>query len=132
MRAIADLVNAEKIYDSGLDSVIIRRYDAGIVGGRTLDVTGFPDEVIKAGHALIYEADSDTYKPMPVADGKYSELPAKHSYCGINVSSISVDKPFAAILTVGEVNDKAVAYEFTEEMKEAIIKVLPGIMFTHD
>lgn len=132
MGAIADITNGEKIYDSGLDSVVIRRYDAGIIGGRTLDVTDFPDNVIKAGHAIIYEAATDTYKPMPVKDGKYSTLPESHTYAGILVASIVAKKPFAAILTVGEINDKAVAYEFTEEMKEAIIKALPGIMFTHD
>lgn len=132
MGAIADITNGEKLYDSGLDSVVIRRYDAGIIGGRTLDVANFPDDVIKAGHAIIHETATDTYKPMPVEAGKYSTLPGGHTYAGILVASILTSKPFAAILTVGEVNEKAVAYEFTTAIKEAIVKVLPGIMFTHD
>ena len=132
MGAKADIINGEVLYDSGLDPVIIRRYNAGVTGGRTLDCTDFPDKTISAGHAIIYEESTDTYKPMPVADGKYSALPGSHIYAGILVGSIPADKPFAAIMTVGEVNDKAVKYQFTAEMKEAIIKAFPGIMFTHD
>lgn len=132
MGAIANLTNGEKLYDSGLDSVIIRRYNAGVTGGRTLDVTGFPDDVVCAGHPIIHEAATDTYKPFPVADGKFSALPGSHAYAGVLVASIPVDKPFAAIMTVGEVNDEAVKYKYTEEMKEAVVKAFPGIMFAHD
>lgn len=133
MGAIADIINGEKLYDSGLDTVIIRRYNAGITGGRTLDCTGFPDKVVPAGHAIIYDEATDTYKPFPVEEGKYaSEMPGSYKYAGINVSSKPVEEPFAAIMTVGEVNDEAVKYKFTEDMKEAIVKALPGIMFSHD
>lgn len=132
MYSKADLIKGEKLFDSGLDSVIIRRYDAGVTGGRTLDCTGFPDNVVPAGHALIYEESTDTYKPFPVKEGKYDTMPDSHKYAGIMVASKSVDEPFAAILTVGEVNDMAVKYKFTDEMKEAIVKAFPGIMFSHD
>lgn len=132
MGAIADITNGEKLYDSGLDSVIIRRYNSGITGGRTLDVTGFPDDIITAGHVIIHEPATDTYKPMPIKDGKYDSLPASHNYVGILVASIETKKPFAAIMNVGEVNDKAVKYEINATMLEAINKALPGVMFTHD
>lgn len=128
----ADIINGEKLYDSGLDSVIIRRYNAGVTGGRTLDCTGFPDPVVPAGHAIIYEEATDNYKPFPVKEGKYDSMPASHVYAGIMVASKPVEEPFAAIMTVGEVNDEAVKYKFTDEMKEAIVKAFPGIMFSHD
>lgn len=132
MGAIADVTNTEQLYDSGLDAVIIRRCVACVVGGRTLDVNGFPDAVIRSGHVIIHDPDTDTYKPMPVADGKYSSLPGSHEYAGVLRASISSEKPFASIMTVGEVNDVAVKYEYTDQMLKDIKAALPGLMFTHD
>lgn len=130
--AIADLISKERMYDDGMDAVVIRRYNAGITGGRTLDMTGFPDDVVRAGHIVIYDTETGDFKPMPVQEGAYAALPAKHEYVGIVVASKPADKPFVAIMTVGEVNDSASVYPFTDELKKEIVSVLPGIMFTHD
>lgn len=130
--AIADLIYGEKVYDDGMDSVVIRRYNAGVTGGRTLNMDGFPDDVVRAGHIVIYDTETGDYKPMPVQEGKYASLPAKHEYSGIVVASKPSDKPFVAIMTVGEVNETACTYAPTDEIKEAVKKAFPGIMFTHD
>lgn len=42
MGATANLASELQVITSGLDSVVIRRYGAGIIGGRTLDVSGYP------------------------------------------------------------------------------------------
>lgn len=51
---------------TGNDSIVIVDNFQSIRGGRTLDVTGFTPEVIRAGHLIIQDDDSGEYKPMPV------------------------------------------------------------------
>lgn len=50
----------------GNDSIVIVDNLETIAGGRTLDVTGFTPEVIKAGHLIIQPTAGGEYKPMPV------------------------------------------------------------------
>ena len=66
MGAKADLVNEQETILTGMDSIVIRNYLGGIMNGRTLDMTGFKQSVIKAGHIVIRDTENDTYKPMPV------------------------------------------------------------------
>ena len=63
MGATANLASELQVITSGLDSVVIRRYGAGIIGGRTLDVSGYP-----------YGADAglSTLANPPAASGKSS------------------------------------------------------------
>lgn len=65
--ATADLNNTGTQIDLGNDSIVIVENLETIPGGRTLDVTGFTPEVIKAGHMVIHETSTDEYKPMPLA-----------------------------------------------------------------
>jgi hypothetical protein len=51
---------------NGKDSIVIIDNFQSIRGGRTLDTTGFPDDVIQAGHVIIEETSSKNMKPMPV------------------------------------------------------------------
>lgn len=57
-------VNAREQVTFGLDSITIQKFIAGIKGGRILDVTGFPLDVILAGHVIITK--DGVYKPMPL------------------------------------------------------------------
>jgi hypothetical protein len=38
-----------------MDAIVIRKYIAGIAGGRTLDVSNYPLDIISAGHVVIRE-----------------------------------------------------------------------------
>lgn len=52
----------------GYDSIVIKKHITDIEGGRTLDMTGYPENVLYAAHVIIStEAEGvKTYKPMPV------------------------------------------------------------------
>lgn len=136
MGAQANL-NKEGLHiDSGNDSIVIRNYVAGIKGGRTLDMTGFPSNIqcIKAGHVVIRSKTDETlYKPMPVkGDGSgYESLPADCDYAGVVVASRPADCPIVGIMYAGEVNDVASPYP-VKEIAAAIKAALPDLHFMHD
>lgn len=92
----------------GEDSVVIQKYISGIKGGRTLDVTGFAENVIKAGHVIIVKEGK--YMPMPVSGEAYAALPEGAAYAGVLYRSVLAAKPAASIMTWGEVNAVAVPY----------------------
>ena len=111
-----------RVISPGLDSVVIRHYVAGIVGGRTLDVSGFPEKVIKAGHVIIRDKVNDIYKPT---------LPGDHEYVGVLRSTVTADCPTAAIMYSGEVNDVASPYP-VDTIKTALLAAVPTLVFKHD
>ena len=121
-----------EVFNDGNDSIVIRRVGACIIGGRTLDLTGFLEKVVKAGHILIREIETDTWKPLSVSNGAYNTLPTGHEYVGILKASISADMPFAAIMYEGEVNDVASPYPLTDALKTTLKAALPGLYFKHD
>lgn len=136
---------------SGNDSVVIRKYIAGVHGGRTLDVSGFEGTNIPAGFVIIKkEVDGNVvYQPMPVipavpakpAQGetpavaaqpaKYGTLPAGASYVGILKSTIPVNEPAAAIMTAGVVNSALLPYPMTDILT-AFKSACPNIIFEQD
>lgn len=113
----------------GDDSIVIQKYISGIKGGRTLDVTGFAENVIKAGHVIIVKEGK--YMPMPVADGKYAALPEGAAYVGVLYRSILAAKPAASIMTWGEVNAVAVPYAM-DTILAAFKTACPHIDFIKD
>ena len=136
MGAKTNLVNEPTKIITGIDSIVIRQYNGGIMGGRTLDMTDFKEDVIKAGHMVIRTLDEDNkdyiYKPMPVQDGAYKDLPAKHEYVGVVVCSKPASEPLVGIMDDGRVNDKAMPYPFTDAMRTAVKSALPNLIFEHD
>ena len=54
-------VSKSETYDSGKESVIIRNYVNGIMGGVVLDLTGFSGEFIQCGHIIIRGTTSGEY-----------------------------------------------------------------------
>lgn len=135
MGAKANLVNEKTKIVTGIDSVVIRQYIGGITGGRTLDMTDFKGDVIKAGHLVIRVADGDggyTYKPMPVDGKAYKALPASHEYVGVVVCSKPTNEPLVGIMDDGRVNDKAMPYPLTSEVMKAVKAALPKLIFEHD
>ena len=113
----------------GDDSVVIQKYISGIKGGRTLDVTGFAEAVIKAGHVIIVK--DGVYSPMPVSSGKYATLPSGAAYAGVLYRSIPTAKPAASIMTWGEVNANAVPYAM-DTILAAFKTACPHIDFIKD
>lgn len=124
-----DLVEKKQIV-FGEDSIVIQKWISGIKGGRALDVTGFADSVIKAGHVIITDGKG-VYKPMPVSGDAYAELPSGHSYAGVLYRTILTKQPAASIMTWGEVNSVAVPYAMTSIM-DAFKTACPHIDFIKD
>ena len=102
--------------DTTNDSVVIVKHLEGIVGGRTLDVTGFADTEISAGHVIIEETATKVLKPLPVT----GTLPADHTYKGILVASLSVDNAQAAVMVRGTVNEAYCKYAVPAAAKTAL------------
>ncbi|GIM60084.1 hypothetical protein CAPN008_01340 [Capnocytophaga canis] len=129
--AVATLNRQTESFADGMDNIVITNYLDGIRGGRTLNLTGFTEEVVKAGHIIIKEASSGDYKPMPVSGGNYASLPGGHSYAGVLVASITKNKPFAGIMTRGTVNINAVPFGMTSILT-AVKTALPLVDFRND
>lgn len=134
MGAQANLNNEGMRIDSANDSIVIRKYGSGIVGGRTLDMTDFPSDLkcIRAGHVVIRSKNDETiYKPMPVKDGAYQTLPSDFEYVGVVVATKPVDYPLVGIMYAGEVNDVASPYP-VDSIKADMKTALPGLVYMHD
>lgn len=132
MGAIADMTRQNAEFSDGNDSIVIRRQGGMIAGGRTLDMSEFPFDTVRAGHIIIHETETDTYRPLGVANGAYSALPTGHTYSGVLFASIHRRRPFAAIMYDGEVNDIASPYPLTDSIKSALKTAFPSLYFMHD
>ena len=122
-------LNSEKsTVDTSRDSIVIAKVFETLVGGRSLDVTGFAPAVIKAGHVVIKETATGVYKPMPVDDAAYAALPSGHTIEGVVIASTMTNRAMVGILVRGTVNEVASPYPVTAAMKTA----LPLIRFTQD
>jgi hypothetical protein len=62
---------------------------------------------------------------------EYASLPADHTYAGILIASIPVNKPFAGIMVRGTVNVNACPFDMTTILS-AVKTALPLIVFTSD
>ncbi|MCR5697762.1 MAG: hypothetical protein K6G73_12385 [Marinilabiliaceae bacterium] len=127
----ADLSGNRKTIVFGDDHVVIPKYIAGIAGGRTLDVTGITDTYLKAGHVIIRQTSTGTYKPLGVTSGAYVALPEGHTYAGILATTVLTSNPSAPIMTNGQVNETASPYPVAS-IKAAIVAALPTIQFVKD
>lgn len=130
---VANLVNGSESYMDGDDSIVIVENMEQYRGGRTLDVTGFTPDIIKAGHVIIKEDAAEVYKPMPLNVGgdAYAALPASHSYVGVLAATIRKARPFASIMVRGTVNPTAAPFGMSSIL--AAFKVaVPHILFRAD
>lgn len=133
--AVADLKTKSTEVVSGIDNIVIVNYFDGLRGGRTLDVSDYPLDVIQAGHLIIKKSDG-SYAPMPVAKtsdeyDKYGSLPDSAEYAGYLVATITKDKPFAAVMVRGTVNPKAAPFDLSTVL-EAVKAALPLIDYQED
>lgn len=117
--ATANLTSSSSV-DTTNDSVVIVENLEGIPGGRTLDVTGFADDEISAGHVIIRSDNAPKdYKPLPVS----GTLPANHTYKGYLVGSLKKSNPQAAIMYAGTVNEAYCKYPIPTGAKTALNRV---------
>lgn len=139
----------EAVDFGGFDSIVIVKHGADIPGGRTLDVTGFPLNVIKASHVVITDGKG-VYKPFPVkqkmnsatpvvdTEGnpvyEYGSLPETFSICGMVYRSVLKSAPAVSILTQGIVNDVVMKEQYIElgAIAAQFKTACPDITFTHD
>lgn len=116
----------------GFGNEVIRSYIDTIKGGVVLDVTDYTEEYIQAGHLIIRDSETQkTYKPMPVSGEAYDSLPAGYEYAGVLIATIPTDEAFAAVLTIGEVNEKLIPYPISS-IKSDVKAALPTINWAQD
>ena len=111
--AIVNLTSNGPVLDTGKDNIVIVDNFKSKRGGASLDVTGFTNPVIRAGHVVIKQTSNGEFKPMPTnsAGTAYGSLPAGHTYYGIVINSVLTERPFVGILLSGTVNHKVVDAE---------------------
>lgn len=127
-------------FADGYDSIIIPSYFDGKVGGVALDVTGFSQPSIRAGHVIIRETATGEYKPMPVtgsgASRAYDSLPAGHTYAGHAVQSVMTNKAAVGVLDRGKVNhlvvDPAAGVYDMSGILSALKTALPLVQYKGD
>jgi len=122
MGVVASLNDEKKSFDTGNDTIVVPRVFETVIGGRTLDTTGYTPEVIKAGSVVIKEDATGNHKPMPVnvAMDAYAALPGGHSYVGVVISTVETKKPFVGICVRGTVNEVASPYPLTTGIKTGL------------
>lgn len=127
MLTTASLNRDNYLIDDGNDYKVIVRDLADVPGGRTLDMTGWTDDVVRAGHIIKYNSATEVYSPLAVSSGDYVSLDTNEEYIGVLKATVLKDKPFAAIMTMGEVNAAASPYPVTSTIKAGLpaIKFLP-------
>ena len=118
------------IVDDGNDGKVIIRDLADIPGGRALDMSGWTPDVLKAGHIIKHNKSTDVYSPLGITGSEndtYASLEDNEEYAGVLKCSILKSKPFAAIMTMGEVNAAASPYAVSDTIKAG----LPQIKFLY-
>jgi len=115
------------------DPIVVRLAVGYIKGGKVLDVDGFTEETIKAGHIIIRDTETkETYKPLPVKDGAYESLPSGYEYVGVVAQTVPATEPIVSILYNGEVNVNACPFEMTSDILTAMKTAIPTLVFEHD
>lgn len=127
-----DLSNTPIQVDTTLDCVIIKKVDHDIAGGKTLDVAGVTEEVLKAGRVIIIETATGALKPLAISAGAYASLPSGHTYKGILIATILTKKPFASVMLAGNVNEGAVINYDLPAIPSGAKTALTHILFTQD
>jgi hypothetical protein len=124
--------NPEEI-STGVDEIVIVNLIEDIPGGKTLDVTGVTEKVLKAGHIIIVETATGDHKPLAISGSAYASLPGGHTYAGVLVASILTSKPMASIMVRGTVNEEAATVQAGLPSVPAGAKTaLPLIRFTKE
>lgn len=109
---IEDLTIKRTEITFGFDSVVVRKFTNGILGGVVLDCSSYPLPTILAGHCVI--TDGNTYRPMPVDGEHYADMPEGYMYIGVVYRSSRVTQG-VSVMTRGAVNKYRVPYDIGED-----------------
>jgi len=133
MGTVANLNDPNREIITGNDNIVIVDIITSIRGGRTLNVDGYPHDVINAGHVILRNKTTNVYKPMPLntAGTAYADLPSGHEYVGILINTIKKERPFAGILLRGTVNPNAAPFAMGSILA-AVQTALPQMIFRGD
>lgn len=117
-----ELINAKISVDTSKDNVVIDKVLETVRGGRTLDLEGFPDDVIQAGH-VIFKSPDGRFVPQPTDgtipnDGEAE--PTDFTAVGILTVSRHKTNPTVGIMTRGTVNESYLKYPITDATKELL------------
>ena len=131
--AVANLIDEKKEILTANDNVVIVDVFQSVRGGRTLDVTGYPKDVLNAGHVIIVETATKEYKPMPLdsTGAAYDALPSGHEYAGILIATILTKRAFAGIMVRGTVNPACAPFDMSAIIAD-VKDALPLIDFRED
>ncbi|QYS85415.1 hypothetical protein JJC03_09200 [Flavobacterium oreochromis] len=132
MATTANLNNTPVQVDTTFDDIIVRKATHDIPGGKTLDVTGVADEVLKAGRIVIQNTTSGDMKLLLIVSGNYESLPSGYAYKGILKASILKTKPFASVVVGGEINEAAAVNYGLPAIPAEAKTALTHIIFTKD
>lgn len=113
-----------KLMTLGEQNILIKKFIKGIEGGRTLDLTDFVGDFVKAGHVIVKTA-AGVYKPLALAEGgeAYAAKGETDTYAGLlqhNVLVTEVKNNAAAIMTWGIVNEAVLPYAVPADFKTAM------------
>jgi hypothetical protein len=114
-----DISQTRTQIDFGHDSIVVRKFINGILGGRMLDYAGFTASTILAGHAVITDGNGN-YKPMPTKGDGYGTMPEGFKYIGVVYRSARVGEP-VGIMIRGVVNKNIAPYYFGSDFNLADI-----------
>lgn len=68
MAVQVNLVEEDITILTNKDNIVIIDNQFSIPGGKSLDVTRYPEDVLNAGHVIIKETATGNYKPMPIVE----------------------------------------------------------------
>jgi hypothetical protein len=126
-------IGSSSSVDTSQDHVVIPHVLEDIPGGRSLDVTGVTEEVLKAGRVIVEETSSGDLKPLKIVDDAYEALPGGHTYKGVLIASVLKTKPFASIMVRGRMNNEAaINAHGLPTVPAGAITELPLIRFNKD
>ena len=120
-------LNRDSVFvDDGNDSKVIIRNLAAIPGGVTLDMTGWTPDNVRAGHVIKHNKATGAYSPLGITGSQgdtYASLEDNEEYAGVLVTSVLKSKPFAPVMTIGEVNAAASPYPVTDTIKAGLPRI---------
>lgn len=94
----------------GNDSIVVRKFINGILGGVTLDTAGYAESVVLAGQCIITDGNGK-YKPMPIKGDTYGAMPEGYHYAGVVYRSAKATDGIS-IMFRGVVNKHKAPYAF--------------------
>lgn len=110
------------------DNIVIVGMLEDIPGGRSLNVEGWPHDIIPGGHPIIKDTD-DEYKPLALnSDGDAIDATKAAKTVGVLYRSVLTELALAPIMVRGSVNENAAVYTIPDAAKTA----LSLIRFTSD